>query len=109
MASLTDWMARTFFISDEDEATYAAVAEHQQSLVDELNREGKVSAPRYLALSEEISQTGPALFDKELGKKGVAGLPGVWFSYWWIWLPIGLVALWWFWPAIRPVLNRFKR
>jgi hypothetical protein len=109
MASFTDWLARTFFISAEDEASAKAVAEHQQSLIDRQRDEGKLGAVKYLQQSAEVQNTGADFYDSQLGKSGVAGLPGLAFHYWWIVAIVGVLALIWFWPAIRPVLNRLRK
>lgn len=109
MASFTDWLARTFFISEEDEATSKAVAEHQQSLIDRQRDEGKLGITKYLQQSAEIADTGADFYDEQLGKSGVAGLPGLAFHYWWIWGLVGVVALIYFWPVVRPVLGRIGK
>ena len=109
MASITDWLARTFFISKEDEATAKAVAEHQQSLLNRQHDEGKVGAIKYLKMSGEIQNTGADYYDNELGKPGVAGLPGLAFHYWWLWAIVGGVLLIYFWPIVRPVLGSLTR
>src|ERR1051325_5013180 len=102
MASFTDWLARTFFISAEDEATANAVAEHQQSLIDRQREEGKLGLTKYLQQSAEIGDTGTNFYDAQLGKSGAAGLPGLAFHYWWVWAIVGLVAVIYFWPVVRP-------
>src|SRR6266566_9204563 len=101
MASFTDWLARTFFISAQDEADAKAVADHQQELINRQRDEGKLGAVKYLKQSAEIQDTGGQFYDEQLGKSGVAGLPGVAFHYWWIVAIIGVVALIYFWPALR--------
>ena len=44
MASLTDWLARTFYISAQDEKDAAEVAAKQQQLLDNQLAAGKVDA-----------------------------------------------------------------
>ena len=109
MASLTDWLARTFFITEEQEQTSAEVAAAQQAILDRQRDEGKVGAYKYLQLSNEIADTGAQYFDEQLGKKGAAGIPGLAFHYWWIWAIIGTGLLFYFWPVLRPLFNRLRR
>jgi alkanesulfonate monooxygenase SsuD/methylene tetrahydromethanopterin reductase-like flavin-dependent oxidoreductase (luciferase family) len=102
-----DWIARTFFISAEDEASAKAVADHQQSLLDRQREEGKLSPIKYYRQSAEVQDTGAAYYDKELGKSGLAGLPGL--VPWWVWpLVIGAAVIY-FWPALRPFFNRLAK
>src|SRR5438477_6210414 len=104
--SLTDWLARTFFISAEQEETSAEVARAQQAILDRQLKENKVGGLEYYELSNKIQDTGAKFFDEELGKAGTAGIPGVAFHYWWIWGILGGAALIYFWPVLRPLFNR---
>ena len=107
MASFTDWLARTFFISAEDEATAKAVAEHQQSLLDRQLEEGKLGVIKYQSMSAEVQDTGATFYDEQLGKSGLAGLPGI--VPWWMWLLVIGAAVIYFWPALRPFFNRLNK
>src|SRR5438445_11314898 len=109
MASFTDWLARTFFISAKDEQVAADVAAHQQSLLDQQLADGKVGAVKYYQMSNEIADTGATFYDEQLGKSGTAGLPGLAFHYWWIWPAVGAVPLVYFWPVLRPFVSRFPK
>src|SRR2546430_7594263 len=104
---LIDWLARTFFISAEDEASAKAVADHQQELINRQRDEGKLGAVKYLQQSAEIQNTGARFYDQQLGKSGLAGLPGI--VPWWLWPLIIGAAVIYFWPALRPLFNRLKR
>jgi hypothetical protein len=102
--SLIDWLARTFYISAEDEKVSEEVAAHQQQLLDNQLAAGKIGAVKYYQMSNEIADTGASFYDRELGKSGLAGLPGV--VPWWVWpLVIGAAVIY-FWPALRPLFNR---
>jgi len=109
MASFTDWLARTFYITAEQEQTSAEVAAAQQSILDRQLKENKVSGLKYYQLSNEIQDTGAQFFDEQLGKSGTAGLPGLAFHYWWLWALIGGAALFYFWPVLRPLFNRLTK
>src|SRR6266576_6323845 len=100
MASFTDWLARTFYITAEQEQTSAEVAAAQQSILDRQLKENKVSGLKYYQLSNEIQDTGAQFFDEQLGKSGTAGLPGLAFHYWWLWAIVGAVAIVYFWPVL---------
>jgi hypothetical protein len=103
---LTNWLARTFYISAEDEAQSDEVARAQQQLLDRQLELGKVGTLKYYKMSNEIADTGSTYYDKELGKSGLAGLPGV--VPWWVWpLVIGAAVIY-FWPALRIVFNRIR-
>src|SRR2546422_10744503 len=106
MASLTDWLARTFFISAEDEKVSEEVAAHQQMLLDRQLEEGKPGAVKYYQMSNEIADTGATFYDEELGKSGTAGIPGLEFHYWWIWADVRAGALGYFWPVLPPLAHR---
>jgi hypothetical protein len=107
MFSFTDWLARTFFISAQDERDSEEVARHQQQLLDQQLELGKVSAVKYYSMSNEIADTGPTFYDEQLGKSGLAGVPGV--IPWWVWpLVIGAGVIY-FWPALRVLFNRLGR
>src|SRR5881397_3897609 len=109
MASFTDWLARTFFISAEDEKVSEEVAAHQQQLLDNQLAAGKVGPIKYIQMSNEIADTGATFYDEQLGKSGTAGLPGLAFHYWWIWAAVGAVALVYFWPVLRPLFSRLTK
>jgi len=109
MSSLTDWFARTFYITEEQEQTSAEVAAAQQSILDRQLKENKVGGLEYYELSNRIADTGAKYFDEQLGKSGSAGLPGLAVHYWWIWALVGGAALIYFWPVLRPLFNRLKR
>jgi hypothetical protein len=105
--AFTDWLARTFFISAEDEASAKAIAEHQQSLLNAQRDEGKLGVTKYQTMSAEVADTGATFYDRELGKSGLAGLPGL--VPWWVWpLVIGALVIY-FWPALRPIFNRLAK
>jgi hypothetical protein len=105
--SLTDWLARTFFISAEDEAASKAVADHQQALLDRQLEERKLGVLKYQRMSAEVQDTGATFYDEQLGKSGIAGLPGL--VPWWVWpLVIGAAVIY-FWPALRPIFNRLAK
>ena len=102
----TDWLARTFFISAEDERVSEEVAAHQQHLLDRQLEAGKVGPVKYIQMSNEIADTGATYYDRELGKSGLAGLPGI--VPWWVWpLAIGAAVIY-FWPILRPLFNRVR-
>src|SRR6266516_532662 len=106
MFSLTDWLARTFYISAEDERQADEVARHQQQLLDRQNEQGKVDPLKYIKMSNEIADTGATFYDEQLGKSGAAGLPGI--VPWWVWpLVIGAAVIY-FWPALRVLFNRLR-
>lgn len=114
MASLTDWFARTLYGDVLDEEGSAAVAANHQRLLDQQREEGKVGALKYMVMSEEIADTGAKFYDEELGKSGVAGLPGVGFTFlskipWWLWLLVIGGAAFYFWPILRPFAGRLLR
>ena len=103
---LTDWLARTFYISAEDEKVSEEVAAHQQQLLDNQLASGKVGLVKYYQMSNEIADTGATFYDEQLGKSGLAGLPGV--VPWWVWpLAIGAAVIY-FWPALRLLFNRMR-
>ena len=105
--SFVDWLARTFFISAKDEADAKAVADHQQELLDRQLTEGKLGALKYERMSAEVQDTGATFYDEQLGKSGLAGLPGI--VPWWVWpLVIGALVIY-FWPALRPIFNRLAK
>lgn len=104
--SFTDWLARTFYISAEDEKVSAEVAAHQQILLDQQLELGKVNALKYYKMSNEIADTGATFYDRQLGKSGLAGLPGI--VPWWVWPLVAVAALVYFWPALRPLFNRLR-
>lgn len=107
MASLTDWLARTFYISAEDEKVSEEVAAHQQSLLDQQLADGKVGAVKYYQMSNEIADTGATFYDEQLGKRGLAGLPGI--VPWWVWPLVIGAAVFYFWPVLRPLFNRLNK
>jgi len=114
MASFTDWLARTFFISAEQEETAAQVAAAQQTILDRQRDEGKVGPIKYLTLSSEIADTGATYYDEQLGKSGTAGLPAVGLNIlgkipWWAWPIIIGAAVIYFWPVLRPLLSRVTK
>lgn len=90
MASLTDWFARTFFISSEQEETSNQVKAAQQAIVDRQFSDGTINTFEHAAISRDIGNTGTTFFNQELGRSGTAGLPGLAFHYWWIWAAIGV-------------------
>ena len=51
--------------------------------------------------------TGAQFYDEELGKSGLAGLPGI--VPWWLWPLIIGAAVIYFWPALRPIFNRLAK
>lgn len=104
MASFTDWLARNFFVSEEQEQTSAEVAAAQQAILDRQRDEGRLDPLRYLSMTEEVRNTGTVFFDQELGHRGLRGLLGT--VPWWVWplLVAGLVI--YFWPVLRPFANR---
>jgi hypothetical protein len=104
---LTDWLARTFFISAQDEADTKAVADHQQALLNRQLEEGKLGPVKYYKMSNEIADTGATYYDRELGKAGLAGLPGI--VPWWVWPLVIIGAVIYFWPALRPIFNRLAK
>jgi hypothetical protein len=105
--SFTDWLARTFFISAADEQQSADVAAHQQLLLNQQLELGKVDAIKYYNMSNQIADTGSQFYDEQLGKSGLAGVPGV--IPWWVWpLVIGAAVIY-FWPALRVLFNRIGR
>jgi len=107
MADFTDWLARNFFITADQEQTAADVAAAQQSILDRQRDEGKVGAAKYLQLSSEIKDTGAQFFDEQLGKKGVPGLVAT--VPWWVWAAIVAGALIWFWPILRPLAGKLSK
>ena len=114
MASFTDWLARTFFITQDQEDTAAEVAAAQQTILDRQRDEGKVGAIKYLTLSSEIADTGATYYDEQLGKSGVAGVPAVGLNIlgkvpWWIWPIVIVVAVIYFWPILRPIVSRLTK
>jgi hypothetical protein len=103
---LINWLARTFYISAEDERTSDEVARAQQQLLDRQLEAGKVGVIKYYKMSNEIADTGASYYDRELGKAGLAGLPGI--VPWWVWpLVIGAAVIY-FWPALRLLFNRMR-
>jgi len=109
MASFTDWLARTFYITADEEQTAAEVATAQQSILDRQLKENKVGGLDYYKLSNEISDTGAKFYDEQLGQAGTAGLPGLALHYWWIWAAVAAVAVIYFWPVLRPLFNRLTK
>ena|ERR1044071_879486 len=107
MADFTDWLARTFFISEEQEQTSAQVAAAQQAILDRQRDEGKVGAVKYLKLSGEIADTGTQYFDEQLGKKGLAGVPSL--IPWWVYLLVIVGLAFYFWPLLRPFVSKFTK
>lgn len=107
MASLTDWMARTFFITEEQEAVSAEVAANHQRILDRQRDEGKVGALEYLETTAEIQNTGTRYFDEQLGKKGLPGLAAT--IPWWVWLIVAVGAAIWFWPVLRPFVGKVTK
>lgn len=96
MASLTDWFARTFFIDADLERDANERALVQQQILDRQYAEDKRDTFEYARMTGEIRNTGTNFFDQQLGKSGTAGLPGLAFSYWWIWAAIGLGIFFYF-------------
>ena len=108
MASFTDWLARTLFISSDAEQTANDVKANQAAFNDRLAQEGKIDPLTYLQNKSLIQNTGTTFYDEQLGKSGAAGLPGLAFSYWYVWLILGLVLFTWFggWSWLRKKLGR---
>lgn len=93
MAKITDWLARTLFVSDEQIALEEQVKEAQQKRIQEQLDQGTIGLGTWLDLSQDIhGSAGRVAYDRELGKPGVAGVPGLALSYWWIWALVGLGA-----------------
>ena len=67
MASLTDWLAATFFISDEEVKLHQDVAAAQQANLDRSLSEGRVDYGTYYETSRDIDEAGSAVakFDKK--------------------------------------------
>ena len=107
MPSLTDWMARNFFISEEDEQTSAEVAAAQRRILERQRAEGKVDTLEYLDLSEQIDDTGANFYDRELGQRGVTGL--VVAIPLWVWFAVAAAAAFYFWPLLRPIVGRLTK
>jgi len=107
MPDFTDWLARNFFISEDDEATSAAIAANHQQILERQRLEGKVDALEYLELTAAIDDTGANLYDRELGQRGVPAL----FKTipWWVWALAVVAAAVYFWPLIRPLVSRFTK
>lgn len=84
MASLVDYLS-TWFISDEEIAMREEVAAAQQARLDQLQREGKVDAIRYITLSGEVQEAGTMQRDyRDENDNFFAVIP------WWIYLGAGL-------------------
>jgi len=110
MASLTDWLARTFFISQDAEDTSNQVQAAQQAQYNQELAQGKLAPQTAIVLQDQITNEGTTFFDQQLGKSGAAGLPGLAFSYWYIWLAIGVAAFLWLggWEWVRGILDKKK-
>ena len=97
MASLTDFLARTFYVSADDVATHDQVAAAQAAIVQRQLDQGKRDAFSAAALQSDIAAaSGSQFYDAQLGQSGVAGLPGLAASYWWLTLPLALLAFGYF-------------
>jgi hypothetical protein len=107
MADFTDWLARNFFITQDQEDTSAQVAASQQARLDRIREEGKISALEYVSLSEKVQDTGTQLFDEQLGHRGAPALFAT--VPWWVWAVAVLAAGIYFWPIIRPFASRFTK
>ena len=90
MASLTDWLARTFFISSDAEQTAEQVKAAQQEILERQIREGKQDVISAMEIQAQLNDTGTTYFNRELGQAGAAGVPGLVASYWWLWLLLGI-------------------
>ncbi len=107
MANLTDWLARNFFISEEDEQTSAQVAAAQRAILERQRVEGKVGSLEYLNLRDQIDDTGANLYDRELGERGFKGF--VLAVPLWVWLAAAAAVAFYFWPVLRPIVGRLTR
>jgi hypothetical protein len=108
MASLTDWLARTFYIDQENIDTSNQVRDAQQAILDRQVNTGVIGPIRYYGLSNEVQDTGETFYDEELGKPGAAGLPGLALSYWWVFALIG-AALFFYFGGLPWLKRQFKR
>ncbi len=104
--SLTDWFARTFYISAEDEATANQVKAGQQAILERQRAEGLGSLEFNAQNQKLINDSGTAYFDEQLGKPGFGGLPGT--VPWWIWLLVGAAVLFYLWPGLVKIFGRGK-
>lgn len=78
-----DWLARTFFITEDQETTANQVKAAQQELLDAQLDRG-VNVENYRSIRKQIEDTGTVYYDRELGKPGLPGLPAL--VPWWVWL-----------------------
>ncbi len=104
--NLTDWLAATFFVSEEDAQMHKDVAAAQQAIVDRQYAEGKRGVFDYLGLSSDIKKAGDYTADFKEKNSGLGAL--LLTVPWWIWAALLALAFWWvggfYW--IRNILKR---
>lgn len=75
MASFTDWLARTFYITADQEATSAQVANAQQKEIARQQEQGIITKNEAASLSYQVqNSTLDKTADKILGGSGASGL-----------------------------------
>lgn len=83
MSSFTDWLAGTFFTSDDDIQTHKDVAAAQQAILDRQLDEGKVNALDYSATTAAIKDAGNYLGYFKADNSGALSLLST--VPWWVW------------------------
>lgn len=92
MAGFIDWLAATFYTSQDQRDTARQVADAEQAVLDRQISEGKRTVTDYQNLSSQVQDAGGPAVDRALGKPGWRGLPSLVLHYWFIWLPAGLLV-----------------
>lgn len=109
MAGFIDWLASTFYTTQDQRDTAAQVAAAEQSQLDRQLTEGKRTVSEYQNLSSQVQDAGGAATDRALGKPGLSGLPALVLHYWWIWVPAGTLIWLFFFGGWAVVLGWIRK
>jgi hypothetical protein len=107
MASFTDWLAATFFVSDEDVQLHKDVAAAQQANLDRSLAAGRVGYADYYQTTRDIADAGN--YTAEFDKKNSGTFALLKTFPLWVWLAVLVGA--WVWlgmPGLSQLKGKFK-
>ena len=107
MASFTDWLAATFYTSDEEVQLHQDVAAAQQANLDRSLEAGRVDYGTYYQTSRDIDDAGNYTADFDRKNSGTFALLKT--LPWWLWAVVIIGA--WVWlgmPGLSHLKGKFK-
>ncbi len=107
MATLTDWLAATFYTSDEEVQLHKDVAAAQQANLDKSLAAGRVDYPTYYGTTRDISEAGR--YTENFAQKNSGTLAFLSTFPWWFW-PLVIGGLWFYlgMPGLSQLKGKFK-